>query len=979
MAQTSVAQYAADLKMSTSVLLEQLHKAGIDKTREDDVLSDQDKSRLLEFLRFSDGGSGSRVKITLTRKETSEIKSQDSQGKSRTVQVEVRKKRVLVKRETPEMPLALEEVKANPVEVIDASAPEAIITQPVEEPVVMVEATPVVAPIPEPVPAPVIPEPEPIAPEPEVIIPEPVIEVPVSKDIASKEEDKPVSSVPPVEKPAKAKQKNKNAEHVTPAPEAGPEAGSATTDDTPPQKVVRKMTRASIIGEEQRRLRAEEERRQAELRARQEAEYLEKQQRIVELARLKQEAEEAKVEAARVALAARQVAAQATNSKPTEEKPAKKVQPKPASGEKKPAEKKPQWKNEGAGKRGGLKTRGAVGATTSEWHDSSKHFKKGYRSQEASPAHGFQAPTEAVIHDVQIPETISVADLAHKMAVKATEVIKTMMKMGSMVTINQVLDQETAMIVVEEMGHRAFAAKLDDPDAFLEDAEHKDAPRLPRAPVVTVMGHVDHGKTSLLDYIRRTRVASGEAGGITQHIGAYSVKTSRGMVTFLDTPGHEAFTAMRARGAQATDIVILVVAADDGVMPQTREAISHAKAAGVPIVVAVNKIDKPEANPDRIKQELVAEQVIPEEYGGDAPFVLVSAKKGTGIDELLENVLLQAEVLELTTPADTPAKGLIIEARLDKGRGPVATMLVQSGTLRQGDILLAGPVYGRIRAMLDEDGKNIKEAGPSTPVEVLGLSDVPQAGQTAIVLADERKAREIALFRQGKFRDVKLAKKQAANLESILDQMGESDVKTLSLIIKSDVQGSQEALVHSLQKLSTDEVKINIIHAAVGGISESDVYLAQASDAVIMGFNTRADAGARKAAENVGVDIRYYNIIYDAVDEIKAALTGMLSPEKREDITGLVDIRQVFRASKIGTIAGCYVLEGIIKRSSRARLLRDNVVIWEGELDSLKRFKEDVKEVRAGFECGISLKNYTNYKEGDQIEVFDVTEVAREL
>ena len=535
------------------------------------------------------------------------------------------------------------------------------------------------------------------------------------------------------------------------------------------------------------------------------------------------------------------------------------------------------------------------------------------------------------------------------------------------------------MILVEEMGHRAFAAKLDDPDVFLDENEHKDAEQLPRAPVVTVMGHVDHGKTSLLDYIRRSRVASGEAGGITQHIGAYHVETARGMVTFLDTPGHEAFTAMRARGAKATDIVILVVAADDGVMPQTREAIHHAKAAGVPIVVAVNKIDKPDANPDRVKQELVAESVVPEEYGGDSPFISVSAKTGVGIDELLENVLLQAEVLELKAPTETPAKGLIIEARLDKGRGPVATMLVQSGTLRQGDVLLSGQVFGRIRAMIDENGKSIKEAGPSIPVEVLGLSDVPAAGQDAMVLADERKAREIALFRQGKFRDVKLANKQAANLENILDQMGESEVKTLALIIKADVQGSQEALVQSLQKLSTDEVKVNVIHAAVGAISESDVHLAQASKAVIIGFNTRADAGARKAAESVGVDIRYYNIIYDAVDEVKAALSGMLSPEKREDITGLVEIRQVFRATKIGTIAGCYVLEGVIKRTSRARLLRNNVVVWEGELESLKRFKDDVKEVRAGFECGLSLRNYNNYEEGDQLEVYDLTEVARTL
>jgi translation initiation factor IF-2 len=504
-------------------------------------------------------------------------------------------------------------------------------------------------------------------------------------------------------------------------------------------------------------------------------------------------------------------------------------------------------------------------------------------------------------------------------------------------------------------------------------------PLEPRAPVVTVMGHVDHGKTSLLDHIRRAKVAAGEAGGITQHIGAYHVRTERGMVTFLDTPGHEAFTAMRARGAKATDIVILVVAADDGVMPQTKEAIHHAKAAGVPLVVAINKMDKPDANADRVKQELVAEGVIPEDYGGDSPFVPVSAKKGTGIDELLEQVLLQAEVLELKAQKDAPAKGLIIEARLDKGRGAVATMLVLSGTLKRGDIVLAGQVSGRVRAMLDENGKPITEAGPSIPVEILGLSDVPAAGEEAIVLADEKKAREIALFRQGKFRDVKLAKQQAAKLENMFEQMKEGEVKTLPLIVKADVQGSQEALVQTLSKLSNEEVRVQIIHGAVGGISESDVNLAQASGAVIIGFNTRADANSRKLAENFGVDIRYYNVIYDAVDEVKAALSGMLSPEKREQIIGLVEIRQVFHVSKVGAIAGCYVLEGIVKRSSRVRLLRNNVVQWDGELESLKRFKDDVKEVRSNFECGLSLRNNNDIQEGDHLEVYEIQEVARTL
>jgi translation initiation factor IF-2 len=554
------------------------------------------------------------------------------------------------------------------------------------------------------------------------------------------------------------------------------------------------------------------------------------------------------------------------------------------------------------------------------------------------------------------------------------------MGMGQMVTINQVLDQDTAMIIVEEMGHKAFAAKLDEPDTDLTTSAH-DAELFTRPPVVTVMGHVDHGKTSLLDSIRRAKVASGEAGGITQHIGAYHVETPRGMITFLDTPGHEAFTAMRARGAQATDIVILVVAADDGVMPQTKEAIAHAKAAGVPLVVAINKIDKPDANPDRVKQELVAESVVPEEYGGDSPFIHVSAKVGTGIDELLENVLLQAEVLELKAPKEAAAKGLVIEARLDKGKGPVATILVQSGTLRRGDMILAGSSFGRVRAMLDENGKPCNEAGPSIPVEIQGLSEVPAAGEEVIAVSDERKAREIALFRQGKFRDVKLAKQQAVKLESMFENMGEGSVesKNLPIIIKADVQGSQEALSQSLQKLSTAEVKVVIVHAAVGGITETDINLAVASKAVVIGFNSRADALARKLAEANGVDIRYYNIIYDAVDEVKAAMSGMLTPEKKEEITGLVEIRQVIQVSKVGSVAGCMVLEGIVKRSSRARLLRNNVVVWTGELDSLKRFKDDVKEVKGGFECGLSLKNHNDILEGDQLEIFEVTEVARTL
>ncbi|MGB4360097.1 MAG: translation initiation factor IF-2, partial [Rhodoferax sp.] len=558
--------------------------------------------------------------------------------------------------------------------------------------------------------------------------------------------------------------------------------------------------------------------------------------------------------------------------------------------------------------------------------------------------------------------------------------IKHLMKLGQMVTINQPLDQDTAMILVEEMGHKAIVAALDDPEAFTDiEVSQQQAESLPRAPVVTVMGHVDHGKTSLLDYIRRTKVASGEAGGITQHIGAYHVETPRGVVSFLDTPGHEAFTAMRARGAQATDIVILVVAADDGVMPQTKEAIKHAKAAGVPIVVAITKVDKPDANPERVKNELVVEDVIPEDFGGSSPFVSVSAKTGQGIDELLEQVLLQAEVLELKAPVDAMAKGLVIEAQLDKGRGPVATVLVQSGTLKTGDVVLAGQTFGRVRAMLDENGKPVKTAGPSIPVEIQGLTEVPQAGDEFMVLSDERRAREIATYRAGKFRHTKLAKQQASKLENMFTDMTAGEVKMVPIIVKADVQGSQEALSQSLLKLSTDEVKVQLVYAAVGAISESDVNLAIASKAVIIGFNTRADAGARKLAENNGVDIRYYDIIYDAVDELKLAMSGMLTPDKKEEVIGTAEIRQIFKVSKIGSIAGCMVTAGVVRRSARLRLLRQNMVIMTGELESLKRFKDDAKEVREGFDCGLNIKNYNDIQEGDVLEFFEIREVARTL
>ncbi|TMH28921.1 MAG: translation initiation factor IF-2 [Betaproteobacteria bacterium] len=838
MAQTSVAQFASELKVPPSVLLEQLRAAGVDKRVPEDSLTDGDKSRLLEYLRKTHGSVEAKNKITLTRKQTSEIRKTDASGKYRTVQVEVRKKRVFVKRDPAEVTAAAVAAEAPP------PPPPAVDTKEIE-------------------------------------------------------------------------------------------------------------------------IREEEARRQQQLAEIQAAELREKQER---------ERKEAEQKAAEAAAAAAAVSAPASA-------PTTLHAPKPAADakvEKKPKKAKPTTVlRDDSARRRTIKTRGDVGGGVAGWH-----ARGGTRHRPAGAAETstFAAPTEPVVREIAVPETITVGELAHRMSVKAAEVIKALMKLGTMATINQALDQESAMIVVEEMGHKAKAAKLDDPEAFLaETAEPVGADLQPRPPVVTVMGHVDHGKTSLLDYIRRTKVAAGEAGGITQHIGAYHVETPRGVITFLDTPGHEAFTAMRARGAKVTDIVVLVVAADDGVMPQTIEAINHAKAAKVPLVVALNKIDKHESNPQKVKQELLTHGVVPEEFGGDSPVVAVSAKTGQGIDELLEQLLLQAEVLELKAPVEAPAKGVVIEARLDKGRGPVATVLVQAGTLNRGDIVLTGAVFGRVRAMLDENARPVPSAGPSIPVEIQGLSEVPNAGEDMMVLTDERKAREIALFRHGKFRDVKLAKQQAAKLENVFEQMGEGEKKVLNLLIKADVQGSQEALIHALTRLGSEEVKVTVVHAGVGGITESDVNLAMASRAVIIGFNTRADAAARKLAESAGIQVRYYNIIYEAVDEIKAALSGMLAPERKESVIGLVEVRQVFRISKIGTVAGCYVLEGVVKRGAQVRVLRDNVVVHTGEIDSLKRFKDDVREVKAGFECGMSLKSFSDIKEKDQFEVFEVLEVARTL
>ncbi|HZA95018.1 MAG TPA: translation initiation factor IF-2, partial [Burkholderiaceae bacterium] len=869
--------------------------------------------RLLESLRKAHGGGGEKKKITLTRKQTTEIKQADASGKARTIQVEVRKKRVFVKRDGA---------------TSDAS----------------VEAAPEVAAVA----APIIDEAE----------------------LAKREEEARRQAELITRQTAAAREKADRAQR---------ELNDAQQKEQKDLKAV--QARQTEATEELAK--AERAQKEAELVAKQAADAQQRAKRAVEdeVAAIK-----SMMAAPKKVAKPPEATPQGTLHKPaakTEVKPgAKKEDKKPGVKEIKSGKLASSWSEEQQKKRL-LKTRGDTSGGAGGWRGPRGNRKQD-RHEESNGAAATPMPVEAVVRDIAVPETITVAELAHKMSVKASEVIKTLMKLGQMVTINQVLDQDTAIIVVGEMGHTAHAAKLDDPEALLAESESvvvpSEAPLEPRPPVVTIMGHVDHGKTSLLDYIRRTKVAAGEAGGITQHIGAYHVETPRGIITFLDTPGHEAFTAMRARGAKATDIVILVVAADDGVMPQTKEAIAHAKAANVPLVVALNKIDKPEANPDRVKQELVANEVVPEEYGGESPFIPVSAKTGAGVDALLENVLLQAEVLELKAIKNGPAKGLVIESQLDKGRGPVATVLVQSGTLKRGDVVLAGSAFGRVRAMLDETGKPVNEAGPSIPVEIQGLSDVPGAGDELMVLGDERKAREIALYRQGKFRDTKLAKQQAAKLESMFDASGEgAAVRVLPLIIKADVQGSQEALNQALVKLSTDEVKVQVVHGQVGGITESDVNLAIASKAVIIGFNVRADQSARKLAESNGIDVRYYNIIYEAVDEVRNALSGLLAPEQRENVLGLVEIRQIFRVPKVGAVAGCMVLDGVVRRTAQARLLRDNVVIWTGELDSLKRFKDDVREVKAGFECGLSLKGYDDIKERDQLEIFEMQEVARTL
>ncbi|TQV74836.1 translation initiation factor IF-2 [Aliikangiella marina] len=883
MSQVTVEKLAKVVGTPVETLLEQMKSAGVELSGADDVVSEEQKKKLLAHLKQSHGestqASDAPKKITLKRTTKSSLKMSGSGGKSKTVNVEVRKKRTYVKR------AEVDEAKLAP-----------------EEPQVE-----------------------------EVAKTEPVVE-------------------PEVEK----------------APELSAEEAKALAE----KEAMDAM------------------RRQAEAEAKSQAEA-----ETMRIAQTKA-AEEAKAAAEKAAAEqekARQEAAEKAKSEDASK--AKKFAGRGVAPDTAPVDPMADTKDRRKKRRKKKKTRGESDVAGA---DMLADFRRPVHRQFAddkkladerkpmvapkSMKHGFKKPTTAVAKQpVSIPESITVGDLAQRMSVKATEVIKTMMGLGTMATINQTIDQETAQLVTEEMGYEVVLLQENAAEIELLEASESTGDEVSRAPVVTIMGHVDHGKTSLLDYIRHSQVADGEAGGITQHIGAYHVDTPRGMISFLDTPGHAAFTQMRARGANATDIVVLVVAADDGVMPQTIEAIKHSKAAGVQMIVAVNKIDKEEADPDRVKNELSQHDVIPEDWGGDIPFVHVSAKTGEGVEGLLENISLIAELQELKAIADGPAKGIVIEARLDKGRGTVASVLVQAGELKVGDILLAGFHYGRVRALNDENGQPVKSAGPSIPVEVLGLSGVPEAGDEISVVADERKAREVANFRQGKYKEQQMAKQQKAKLENMFANMGSDEKLAINVVVKADVQGSAEAIQSSLMDLATDEVQVNVLSAAVGAITETDVTLASASNAIVIGFNVRADASARKAVDKEGVDLRYYSVIYDLIDEVRAAMSGMLSPEKKQEIIGLAEVRDVFRSPKLGAIAGCMVVEGIVKRNNPIRVLRDNVVIYEGELESLRRFKDDANEVRNGMECGIGVKNYNDVKVGDQIEVFEIIEVARTL
>ncbi|QCG47079.1 translation initiation factor IF-2 [Aeromonas schubertii] len=897
MAEVSVKQLATDIDTPVDRLLQQFAAAGIDKSKADDMVSESEKQALLTHLKKQHGeeASAAPARMTLQRKTKSTLSVQGTGGKSKEVQVEVRKSRTYVRRS------ALEEEQRQEAEEKARLEAEEKARREAEE----------------------------------------------KARNEAEEKARRVAEQARLEAEEKARiEAEKKARQAQQQP--------ANAADSKAQQEAEKMAKRE----------AEELKRQQEATALQKAEELAAKK--AEEARLMAEensARWAEEEAKRATESGDYHVTTSMHARAAEDE---------------------QDSKEESRRRGATAAKGPkkTGRRDDDRDDRNPRARKGKRGKMATPnamKHGFNKPAAAVNRDVIIGETITVAELANKMAVKGVEVIKVMMKMGAMATINQVIDQETAQLVAEEMGHKVVLRRENElEEAVLSDRDETSEAK-PRAPVVTIMGHVDHGKTSLLDYIRKAKVAAGEAGGITQHIGAYHVKTESGMITFLDTPGHAAFTSMRARGAKATDIVVLVVAADDGVMPQTIEAIQHAKAAGVPLVVAVNKIDKPEADPDRVKTELARYDVMSEDWGGDCQFVHVSAKSGQGIDDLLEAILIQSEVLELKAVVDGMANGVVIESFLDKGRGPVATVLVQEGTLRQGDIVLCGLEYGRVRAMRDELGKEIKEAGPSLPVEILGLSGVPSAGDEATVVRDEKKAREVALYRQGKFREVKLARQQKAKLENMFANMTEGEVSEVNVVLKADVQGSVEAICDALVKLSTDEVKVKIVGSGVGGITETDATLAAASSAILVGFNVRADASARKVTEAESLDLRYYSVIYDLIDEVKQAMSGMLAPEYKQEIIGLAEVRDVFKSPKFGAVAGCMVTEGVVKRSNRIRVLRDNVVIYEGELESLRRFKDDVNEVKNGYECGIAVKNYNDVRVGDQIEVYETVEIKRSL
>ena len=941
MAEVTVNQLAEVVGAPTDRILKQMEEAGLSQRAPTDLVSDEDKQVLLGFLKVAHGEeTAAPKKITLKRKKISTLKMSGGRGESsRTVNVEVRKKRTYVKREAVEVDESAEEIAGEipevPLTAEQASSEESKSEQPVVEAVQPAEPE-----------TPVVEVAEPETPVVEVVEPKLTKEEPAAID--------PVAEEPKVEESDDV-QPNDAAVDEAAAPIDEP-AAEPVEEVVAPKKII---TLDDLI---------EEKRKKAFEAARQKAADEKLRRERFKEDKLRKEDEKKRLE---------------TERRTTAEKSAEKTTKENADNAKSTTD---------SGKKAGVRRKEESEKGTLSLGDDARNkgvsrrkLKKASRLArrtkkiDVESEHAFEMPTESVVYEVSIPETITVADLAQQMRVKAGEVIKEMFKMGSVVTINQVIDQDTATILVEEMGHKVNTLDENTVETQLEEILVHSGEEKPRAPVVTVMGHVDHGKTSLLDYIRKTKVTSGEAGGITQHIGAYHVETGHGMISFLDTPGHAAFTAMRARGAKLTDVVILVVAADDGVMPQTQEAIQHAKAAGVPLIIAINKIDKENADLDRVKNELAAKDVIPEDWGGDTQFIPVSAHTGEGIDDLLDAVLLQSELLELKAVPSVPASGVVVESRLEKGRGPVATLLVLNGTLKKGDVVLAGQQFGRVRAIMDENGAGVKDAGPSIPVEILGLDGTPDAGDDFQVVADERKAREVAVFRQGKSRDLRLARQHAAKMENIFDSVGENEKQTLNIVLKTDVRGSLEALQSALADLGNDEVSVKVVSSGVGGLGETDANLALATGAVIIGFNVRADGKARKIIEEEGIELRYYSIIYDILDDVKQSMIGLLGPSFREEIVGVAEVRDVFRSPKFGLIAGCMVIEGMVYRNKPIRVLRDDIVIYQGELESLRRFKDDVSEVRNNMECGIGVKNYNDVRAGDKIEVFDMKEVERTL